>query len=128
MDMFEGQCGRSLWGPQFRGRRSGTSPSSQPEQMGFMFHSVCMKEASTWSSPLAVDRCWGQQGCGSQRRWRVSHSPGSEARNQRKPADRRQKIRDHRSGNQDQTGKWGTEDQKWMSEVRKLGTRSLANQ
>lgn len=45
-----------------------TSPSSQREQMGFMFHSVCMKEASTWSSPLAVDRCWGPPGCGSQRR------------------------------------------------------------
>lgn len=43
------------------------SPSSQPEEMGFMFHSVCMKEASTWSSPLAVDRCWGQPGDGSQR-------------------------------------------------------------
>lgn len=44
-----------------------------------------------------------------------------------KAADRRQKIRDHRSGKQDQTGKWGTEDQKRMSEVRGpgLGIRML---
>lgn len=69
MDMFEGQCGRSvLRGLSLGAGGLGPSPSSQPEQMGFMFHSVCMKEASTWSSPLAVDRCWGQPGCGSQRR------------------------------------------------------------
>lgn len=44
-----------------------SSPSSQQEQIGFIFHRVCMKEASTWSSPLAVDRCCGQPGCGDQR-------------------------------------------------------------
>lgn len=55
----EGRYWRSVFGGGLTlGAKSlGSSPSSQPEQMGFMFHSVCMKEASTWSSPLAVDRC-----------------------------------------------------------------------
>lgn len=52
------------------------------------------------------------------------NSPESEAGNQRwKPADRGQKIRDHRSENQDQTGQRVPEDQKWMSEVGKPGIR-----
>lgn len=54
-DLFWGSLSLEARGP-------GPSPSSQQEQMGFMFHSVCMKEASTWSSPLAVDRCWGPPG------------------------------------------------------------------
>lgn len=27
------------------------------EQVGWMFHSVCMKDASTWLVPLAIERC-----------------------------------------------------------------------
>lgn len=27
------------------------------EQVGWMFHRVCMKEASTWQLPLAMERC-----------------------------------------------------------------------
>lgn len=34
-------------------------PSSMllPEQMGWTFHRVCMKEASTWMLPLEMDKC-----------------------------------------------------------------------
>lgn len=28
-----------------------------PEQMGWTFHRVCMKEASTWMLPLEMDKC-----------------------------------------------------------------------
>lgn len=37
------------------------APSSTllPEQMGCTFHSVCMKDASTWMLPLDMDRCCG---------------------------------------------------------------------
>ena len=28
-----------------------------PEQVGWTFHNVCMKEASTWILPLDMDRC-----------------------------------------------------------------------
>lgn len=58
-----------------------SSPSSQPEEMGFMFHSVCMKEASTWSSPLAVDRCWRQPGGGSETMAVGEIVPEAEAKN-----------------------------------------------
>lgn len=27
------------------------------EQVGWMFHRVCMKEASTWVLPLQIERC-----------------------------------------------------------------------
>lgn len=27
------------------------------EQVGWMFHRVCMKEASTWVLPLEIERC-----------------------------------------------------------------------
>lgn len=94
-----------LGGPQFRGPkgvRVRLLPSSQPEEIGFMFHSVCMKEASTWSSPLAVDRCWGQPGGGSQTQWWWGNSSRGRSQNQGwKPAvgwevggvaDGRQKI------------------------------------
>lgn len=49
------------------------SPSSEPEQMGFMFHRVCMKEASTWSSPEAVERCWDTWDTGVTRVTQVGH-------------------------------------------------------
>lgn len=34
-------------------------PSSMllPEQMGWTFHRVCIKEASTWMLPLEIDKC-----------------------------------------------------------------------
>lgn len=28
-----------------------------PEQMGWTFHRVCIKEASTWMLPLEIDKC-----------------------------------------------------------------------
>lgn len=39
-------------------------PSSMllPEQMGWTFHRVCMKEASTWMLPLEMDKCCGKEG------------------------------------------------------------------
>lgn len=38
-------------------------PSSTllPEQVGWTFHSVCMKDTSTWMLPLDMDRCCGDQ-------------------------------------------------------------------
>lgn len=47
-------------------------PSSEPEQMGFMFQRVCMKEASACSSPLAVERCWGHACHGGDTHTRVT--------------------------------------------------------
>lgn len=41
--------------------------------MGFMFHRVCMKEASTWSSPEAVERCWDTWDMGVTRVTQVGH-------------------------------------------------------
>lgn len=102
-----------------------------------MFHSVCMKEASTWRSPLAVDRCWGQPEGGSQRQWWWGNSsrgrsqkPGVEAHSGvGGTADGKQKIRDHRSGNRDGVRKWGHQKPglacqrsgNWKVEVRRLG-------
>lgn len=33
-----------------------------PEQMGWTFHRVCMKEASTWMLPLEMDKCCRRKG------------------------------------------------------------------
>lgn len=33
-----------------------------PEQMGWTFHRVCMKEASTWMLPLEMDKCCRKEG------------------------------------------------------------------
>lgn len=33
-----------------------------PEQMGWTFHRVCMKEASTWILPLEMDKCCRKEG------------------------------------------------------------------
>lgn len=30
------------------------------EQVGWMFHRVCIKEASTWMPPFEIERCWNR--------------------------------------------------------------------
>lgn len=46
------------------GFRVWSLPSSMllPEQMGWTFHRVCMKEASTWMLPLEMDKCCRKEG------------------------------------------------------------------
>lgn len=97
-----------------------------------MFHRVCMKEASTWSSPLAVDRCWGQPGGGSQRQWwggivpEAEAKPGVEARSgmgSGRGGRWETENRDHRSGNRDGVRKRGS--QKAGIECQRSGNRKL---
>lgn len=48
-----------VWLPFIKAKTLGYSPSAMllPEQVGWTFHNVCMKDASTWMCPLEMDRC-----------------------------------------------------------------------
>lgn len=52
-----------------------------PEQMGWTFHRVCIKEASTWMLPLEMDKCCGGNGINKGSVYFPQRSSGQDAGN-----------------------------------------------